>query len=36
MGAIFTTVEVDGQVLHRSTGKYPFPAGYDHVPEWGR
>lgn len=32
MGAIFRTDD-DGN--HVSTGKYPYPAGQVHQPEWG-
>ncbi len=33
MGAQFRLTE-DGQ-RHVSTGKFPFPAGQEHEPEWG-
>ena len=33
MGAIFVLTE-DGE-RHVSTGKYPYPAGQVHDPEWG-
>lgn len=45
MGAIFENRECelldrdDGEdkliVLHRSTGKHPYPAGEYHIPVWG-